>query len=149
MIVCVCVCVHIHKSKEQNKRRGGGAAAAASESLLLFHSPPTHALRRTNHPASSHPLCVIPALCCLSRLTPHRVVDTHTLLRRCFASPRLDCLNAVQFSLSPTSFRFLCTHILRLLLLCSPALSLSQQLHIYLLFYRCDCRFFAFLCHFS
>lgn len=55
------MCVHIHKSKEQSRRRGGGAAASASESLLLFHSPPTHALRHTNHPASSHPLCVIPA----------------------------------------------------------------------------------------
>lgn len=58
---------------------------------------------------------------------------------------------AVQRALSATSFASL-----RLLLLCfpSPNLLFCAQLHIFLLFYRCDCKFFfliffAFVCHFS
>lgn len=156
----VCVCVHIHKSKEQSRRRGGGAAAAASESLLLFHSPPTHALRRTSHPASSHPLCVIPATRTLppSAATPASAHTQWWIRTRFCVVASLRLVSTVSMLSSSRSL----SHLLSIPLhshftpatpllspFCSPAVPLSQQLHIYLLFYRCDCRFFAFLCHFS
>lgn len=145
MIVCVCVCVHIHKSKEQNKRRGGGAAAA-SESLLLFHSPPTHALRRTNHPASSHPLCVIPATRTLppSAATPASAHTQWWIRTRFCVVASLRLVSTVSMlsssrSLPPPFDSFALTFyacysfaLPRLLLSCCAALSAASHLSSFL-----------------
>lgn len=125
----VCVCVHIHKSKEQKKKRAGGEAAefASVSAERATHSQPAHA-PEAHKPPSIQPPPLRNARTPLpppSFPCPHSVVDTHTLLRRFFASSPLSSSCARSLPPPFDSFRFYACYSFAL-----PAAS-----HLYLLFF--------------